>query len=125
MQELWRIAKPNARMTIRIPHGGSDDAWEDPTHDRAYYANSFGYFSQPFYWRADYGYRGDWRVDKLTYLVNSEGNALLTVPEILAKVNKERNVVQEMIVGLSPVKPIREPKRELQTNFQVTVQFVK
>ncbi|ESS66648.1 glycosyl transferase family 2 [Methyloglobulus morosus KoM1] len=123
MQELWRIAKPNALMTIRIPHGGSDDAWEDPTHVRAYYANSFGYFSQPFYWRADYGYRGDWRVDKLTYVVNREGNAHLSAPEIIAKAQAQRNVVQEMIVELSPVKPIREPKRELQDGFQIAIQF--
>jgi len=48
MQELWRIAKPDAHMTIRIPHGSSDDAWEDPTHERAYFANSFGYFPSLF-----------------------------------------------------------------------------
>lgn len=31
-----------------------DDAVEDPTHARQYFLNSFGYFLQPFYWRADY-----------------------------------------------------------------------
>jgi glycosyltransferase involved in cell wall biosynthesis/SAM-dependent methyltransferase len=124
MQELWRIAKPGARMVIRVPHGASDDAWEDPTHVRAYFANSFGYFSQPFYWRADYGYRGDWRVDKLTYVVNREKNADLSESEIIEKAHTQRNVVQEMIVELSPVKPIREPLRALQTGFQINVTFV-
>ena len=84
MQELWRIAKPNAKMVIRVPHGASDDAWEDPTHVRAYFSNSFGYYSQPYYWRADYGYRGDWLHEKLQQrhgtfqLVSQQGNANLS-----------------------------------------------
>ena len=61
MQELHRIAKPNALAAIRVPYGSSDDAFEDPTHVQRYFLNSFGYFSQPSYWRADYGYRGDWQ----------------------------------------------------------------
>jgi SAM-dependent methyltransferase len=65
MQELHRIAKPNGKLVIRCPHGASDDAWEDPTHVRAFFARSFGYFSQPFYWLADYGYRGDWQPAKI------------------------------------------------------------
>src|SRR5262249_16956018 len=58
MQELWRLATPGAIAIVRVPHGGSDDAWEDPTHVRPYFPGSFGYFSQPFYWRADFGYKG-------------------------------------------------------------------
>lgn len=123
MQELWRIAKPDARMVIRVPHGGSDDAWEDPTHVRSYFANSFGYFSQPFYWRADYGYRGDWRLDRLTYIVSREENAHLSTPEIIAKAHMHRNIVQEMIAELSPIKPARKPTRELQNDFQINIKF--
>src|SRR5262245_8385571 len=37
MQELHRVAAPGALLTIRTPHGGSDDAWEDQTHVRAYF----------------------------------------------------------------------------------------
>ena len=29
MQELWRLATPGATAVIRVPHGGSDDAWRD------------------------------------------------------------------------------------------------
>jgi predicted SAM-dependent methyltransferase len=61
MQELHRIAKPGAMATFRVPYGSSDDAMEDPTHVRLCFLNTFGFFSQPFYWRADYGYRGDWQ----------------------------------------------------------------
>jgi predicted SAM-dependent methyltransferase len=40
MQELWRLATPGAIAMTRVPHGGSDDAWEDPTHLRADYPGS-------------------------------------------------------------------------------------
>jgi SAM-dependent methyltransferase len=69
MQELYRLAKPNAFATIVVPFGASDPAWEDPTHVRAYFPGSFDYFSQPNYWRADYGYRGDWQPRKIGLFV--------------------------------------------------------
>src|SRR6478735_424319 len=50
MQELHRIAKNDAKAVFRLPYGSSDDAYEDPTHVRQYFLNSFGYFSQPYYW---------------------------------------------------------------------------
>ena len=121
MQELWRIAKPGAVMAIRVPHGGSDDAWEDPTHVRAYFTNSFGYYSQPYYWRADYGYRGDWRNDKLTFIVHKHDNAHLNANEVLHKINNQRNVVIEMVAELTCIKPARKPKRELQTQPQLFI----
>lgn len=107
MQELHRIAKPGAYMCIRVPHGASDDAWEDPTHVRAYFPGSFGYFSQPYYWKADYGYRGDWLTTEVALMCAGTG---LT----LTRANTERNVVREIVATLHAIKPIREPKRELQ-----------
>lgn len=56
-------------------------------------------------------------------MVDQERDAHLSAPEIIAKAHTQRNVVQEMIVELSPVKPIREPKRELQDGFQIAIQF--
>lgn len=67
MQELHRIAKPGAKANFRLPNGASDDAFEDPTHVKQYFLQSFGYFSQPYYWRSDYGYRGDWKADKIYF----------------------------------------------------------
>src|SRR5262245_58436009 len=53
MAELWRVATPGASMVIRCPYGSSDDAFEDPTHVRQMFLNSFGYFGQGAYRRAD------------------------------------------------------------------------
>lgn len=114
MQELYRVAKPGAKAIVRLPHGASDDAWEDPTHVRSYFPQSFGYFSQPFYWRADYGYRGDWQPEKIYLLVSKQAYAGMTAEALSKIVRTDRNVVQEMVADLRAVKPIREPLRELQ-----------
>lgn len=115
MQELHRIACAGAKARIRVPHGASDDAWEDPTHVRAYFPGSFGYFSQPYYWRADYGYRGDWQPNAITLHVPA---ALISTAESLdalyARTRSERNLVTELVVELEAIKPAREPLRELQ-----------
>lgn len=110
MQELWRVAKPDARMIARVPHGASDDAWEDPTHVRPFFTQSFGHFSQPYYWRADYGYRGDWQPETLVFIPREQR----PYPELSAALAKERNVVREMVATLRAVKPAREPRRDLQ-----------
>jgi SAM-dependent methyltransferase len=124
MQELWRLAMPGAIAEIRTPHGASNDAWEDPTHVRAYFPGSFGYFSQPFYWRADYGYRGDWQPETLRLVVDGTRCHGLSHQEILAKAECERNLVREMICELRAVKPIREPRQELQTELRIEISLV-
>jgi hypothetical protein len=113
MAELHRIARSDAMLTVRLPHGASDDAWEDPTHDRAYFPGSFGYFSQPYYWRADYGYRGDWQPEGVVLFVSAAEHARQPVEVLRQRIHRERNLVLEMVATLRPVKPIREAKREL------------
>ncbi|MGA9332872.1 MAG: methyltransferase domain-containing protein [Rudaea sp.] len=124
MQELHRIAKPGARAWIRVPYGNSDDAWEDPTHVRPCFPGSFGYFSQPYYWRADYGYRGDWQPKNITLQIPANlahGDPI----EILdARRRSERNLVSQMIAELVAVKPIREPLRELQCAVPILFEVV-
>ena len=113
MQELWRVAKPKSTALILCPHGSSDDAWEDPTHIRAMFSGSFGYFSQPYYWRADYGYRGDWQIEDITYVMPHKYK-LNTTDQNIWYVYHSRNTVLEMRITLAAVKPARAPLRELQ-----------
>jgi len=122
MQELYRIAKSGARAWIRVPHGSSDDAWEDPTHVRAYFPGSFGYFSQPYYWRADYGYRGDWQTRSVTLFVPAALRTV-SVETLYGRIHSERNIVIEMVAELEAVKPLREPKRELQVAPQIHIGY--
>lgn len=120
MQELWNIAAPGCVLTVKTPYGGSDDAWEDPTHVRPYFVKSFSYFGQPFYWRADYGYLGDWLVKKIQLFVPPAVYDLPT-DEAMRKVDSERNVVKEMVAHLVAVKPAREPRKELQEQLNVRI----
>jgi len=112
MAELHRVARPDARMILRLPYGSSDDAFEDPTHARPYFEGSFVYFGQPAYSRADYGYRGDWAVDKVKLVLPRE---LAAKPdgELRQMIRERRNVVQEMIVHLRAVKPPRPARLDL------------
>lgn len=53
MEELYRVAKPNAQVIIRVPHFSGRSAWCDPTHVRAYSLYQFRYYSAGF--RDHYG----------------------------------------------------------------------
>lgn len=125
MQELHRVAKAGAKAEFHMPYGSSDDAFEDPTHVRQYFVHSFGYFSQPFYWRADYGYRGDWRPERIVLHVSHARYNGATPEQIMNEVMLLRNVVHEMRVEMIAVKPIREPLRELQTVANVEIELVR
>ena len=124
MEELHRVARPDAKMVIRVPYGSSDDAYEDPTHIRRCFIGTFGYFSQPFYWRADYGYRGDWQPKKITLAIEKRFVQSNDVNKIMALVRHQRNVVKEMAVELHCIKPIRSPQRELQESPEIVIQII-
>jgi len=113
MGELWRVCVPGALATFRTPYGSSDVADEDPTHVRRMYAGSWMYFSQPAYWRADYGYVGDWQATRIE-LHLYDAAASLPDEEIPVAVRFGRNAVREMVATLAAVKPPRAARRELQ-----------
>jgi SAM-dependent methyltransferase len=112
MAELHRVAKPDARMILRLPYGSSDDAIEDPTHARPYFEGSFVYFGQPAYSRADYGYRGDWAIESVKLVLPRELEERRE-GELRQMIRERRNVVQEMIVHLRAVKPPRPARLDL------------
>jgi SAM-dependent methyltransferase len=114
VEELHRVAKPGAIATVRVPHGASDVAYEDPTHVRRFFASSFLYFGQPLYWRADYGYRGDWEARKITSIINRQENMGMSAQEILTRIYLLRNIAKEMVVEMIAIKPIRPAVKELQ-----------
>jgi hypothetical protein len=77
------------------------------------FLNSFLYFSQPAYHRADYGYRGDWEVETITLDLPAHYSGVAK-EDILQDVMSLRNVVVQMTAVLRAVKPVREPLAELQ-----------
>lgn len=118
MQMLWEISDPDCTMTIRAPYGSSDDAIEDPTHVRSFVLGSWQTFGQPYYWRADYGYRGDWAVDKIQLLTKVGSETAIAAKEgelgeATQYLHTLRNQVQEQVVTLRAVKPARAPQQEI------------
>ena len=125
MQELARVCCPGAVAVFKLPYGSSDNAWEDPTHVRPYFLDSFAYFSQAAYSGADYGYRGDWTlIERQLTIKDNRGFEQLAndLETLLGVVMIQRNVVDEMRVTLRNVKPIRDPQTAREAS-PVTFQF--
>lgn len=112
MDALYRVAKNNARMTIRVPYGSSTAAFQDPRNVRPYFENSFTCFSQPAHYRDFSTYRADWEIEKLVLVAAPH---LRNLPEanLREMIPFGRNVVTEMVVHLRAVKPARPARIEL------------
>lgn len=108
MQELHRIAAPGATCIIKVPYGSSDIADEDPTHLHRFFIGSWQYFSQLAYKRADYRYRGDWRIITRKLLCNEDLVKYRDrLPDLFKIITHGRNFVIEMTAILECIKPIR------------------
>lgn len=119
MGDLYTIVEPNCSCTITVPYGSSSLAWEDLTHKRAYFENSFNYLAQPTYTQSNYGYLGDWQPITIKLKVNSEFEEILRklhdLPDdfscndenIIALSKVYRNVFIEMKCELMAIKPAR------------------
>jgi len=107
MQELHRVAKAGARFVIRLPHGASDESFADPAHKWPYFPSSFASYAQPAHAGTDSDYSGDWRVKRVTLVVDQNLIASESETQIRERIERELNVVQEMIVELRAVKPPR------------------
>jgi len=46
MNEIWRVCKNGAMVYITVPHSETLQAWQDPTHVRAFNEHSWAYFAK-------------------------------------------------------------------------------
>lgn len=123
MQELHRVAKPDAHFWVRVPYGSNSIAFEDPTHVRQFFPKSFKYFGQMAYNKADYNYRGDWEVvDMVVGIADEyEGAPQAELEQLLINA---WNVGQEIFCTLQAIKPIRKPDGQPNT-LQLKTAFMK
>jgi hypothetical protein len=63
LNEMFRVLKPGAVCTIIVPHAGSQAAWQDPTHVRAFVPRSALYWNQDLQWAKLYGITADFDVN--------------------------------------------------------------
>jgi SAM-dependent methyltransferase len=109
MEELYRVAKPDCHFLIRVPHGGTATAFDDPTHIRQFYPTSFWYFCQPAYARADYHYRADWKVEQIILTVHPRLSEKLERAgiDLSFAIDHLQNIVYEQLAIMTAVKPAR------------------
>lgn len=100
-EELYRVARPDAKLFVRVAHGARDDAWQDATQQRVWSEGSFAHLAQPVQ-PGGASYRGDWALESVTLVADTKA----TADELLAA----RNQVREMVVELRAVKPARAPR---------------
>lgn len=63
LNEMYRVLKPGAVCTIIVPNAGSQGAWQDPTHVRAFVPRSALYWNQDLQWAKLYGITADFDVN--------------------------------------------------------------
>ena len=99
--ELHRVARPGAKLHLRVAHGARSEAWQEPDQQRAWHEGSFAHFAQPALADGAGAYRADWQLETLRLVVPKDA------PATLQQVRESRGLVREMIVTLVAVKPAR------------------
>lgn len=65
MNEIYRVCKPGAKVTVIVPHAFSQGAHQDPTHCNYFVPRSALYWNQDLPWPAMYGSTCDFDVSKI------------------------------------------------------------
>ena len=105
MADLHRILCPGGLLEIHCPYGSSDDAWEDPTHVRAFFKASWVYFNKDIYQNEkthgyyDSGIDFKLEIEAMELIIYDEYKNKRE-EELQCLIQTQRNVVKEMRVIL-------------------------
>lgn len=106
MDEIWRIAAPEAKVTIIGPYYTSIRAWQDPTHTRVLSEATWLYYNKQ--WREinkldHYPIKSDFAVDKILTFFNPPWDKKTEEARQFAQ-QHYWNVVSDILVELRAVK---------------------
>jgi SAM-dependent methyltransferase len=130
LQELYRVAKPGARLVVRV--NGPDSGCGRPErrhwlgrlawHRRpAHVPPSFSRFGQPARAGMRDDYAADWLVRRIVLVVDPDLAGSESDADLVARARAERDLVREMIVELRAVKPPRPRHPRLKEDPAPTV----
>jgi len=110
MEEAYRVLTPSGIMTITCPYYTSVRAFMDYTHVRPISENTFIYFNQP--WLASqllkhYNVQCDFDINSIRYIFSPAWEPRANEAREYARTHYW-NVVQDIIIQLRAVKPMRE-----------------
>jgi len=73
MEELWRICRNGARISIQVPYWNSFHVWRDPTHVKGFHQSTFDFFIPGTKLYADRGYytKARFQLIRKDYYVNT------------------------------------------------------
>lgn len=83
IEELHRILKPGAIVTIRVPYWNHSCAYIDPTHKRGYHEDTFHFFDKDsaYYRDRDYYSKASFKIVDEALLL-TPGSPYFTIPKI-------------------------------------------
>ena len=117
LQELYRTARPGARLVIRV--GGPRSVCGGPT--RWHGPDSFGRYGQPARADGPDNYRADWLVKRIVLVVDPAVEGTESDAELVARARVDPGIVREVVAELQAVKPPRPRDSRLRDNPALTV----
>ena len=105
MEEIWRVAKPEAVVSIKVPYYASMGAYQDPTHRRFFTEKTFQYFTPPHAMRRtvpDYHFRAEFEIIHIGYIWSARWIRYLPFKPFFRK--HFLNIAKTMIVELRVTK---------------------
>ena len=103
MKELYRVCKPNAKLTIIVPYFAHYGAFQDPTHKRFFSLRTFDYFdsNNPFSYYSDVRFKVISK--RLTSFVRHKKTS-----KILDKIiNFNQNIYERLFSGIFPAEELK------------------
>jgi SAM-dependent methyltransferase len=88
-EELWRAARPGAKLVVREKHGARTGAWQDSAMQRAWTEGSFAHLAQPAQ-PAGSGYRADWALESVSLIAEIGSDAPRELVAVLHAVKPGR-----------------------------------
>ena len=101
-EEVHRICRPGAAVTINVPYYTSIKAYKDPTHVNWFTEKTFEYFEGKNWDNFDFPFKGSFRVKKISYLYQRPFHRWIPFMSFWRKILM--NTVTSMIAELEVIK---------------------